>query len=220
MLTVSEEAKRLHVAMEDSPVAFAYFDAADRLQMWNRAYVDLNIHTRDLLEQGVCFADLLAAMIVRGQIQIPRGRNAEWIEERLRARRHGCTAFRELSDGRTFLAQERRDVLGGTLGFWLNVTDLVAAEVFKPSHVLCELVSRSSGDPGLEDKVRSKLLGILGNLEFLEATTGSRTSLAVIADASASARDLRDMLHAGVPPEPALTDDGWAASARCGTTAS
>lgn len=213
MLTATEEAERLRAAMADSPVAFAYFDAADRLQMWNAAYVDLNTKIRDLLRRGAWFPDLLTELIVRGQIAIPQGRNAEWIEDRLRARRHGCTAFRSLTDGRTFLAQERRDTAGGTLGFWLDVTAQVAVEVFKPSQVLCSPAHGCSDDPGLEDKIRGKLLGILGNLEFLKETTGSQTSLAVIEDAAASARDLCDMLHVGKPPRPSFNDDSWADTA-------
>lgn len=200
MLIVSEEAERLYKAMEDAPVAFAYFDASDRLQLWNAAYVDLNFAIRDQVRHGAWFPDLLSELIIRGQIDIQPGQHADWIGERLRARRHGCTAFRTLSDGRTFLAQERRDAAGGTIGFWLDVSHHVAVEVFKPARVLCSLSGAGAEDPGLSDRVRGKLLGILGNLEFLEATTGSRISLAVIADASAAARDLRDLLEAGSGP--------------------
>ena len=70
MQLISDEAKRLDAAMQASPVAFSYFDPSDRLQLWNAAYEALNFRIGHLIRRGASFPDLLAELVVRGQIAI------------------------------------------------------------------------------------------------------------------------------------------------------
>ena len=166
---ISQEAERLRVAMQTSPVAFSYFDAEDRLALWNSAYEDLNFRIGHLIQKGARFPDLLAELVIEGQIEIA-GDVQDWVDSRLRARRMGRTSFRNLSDGRTFLVQERRDEIGGTLGFWIDVSDLVRSGA---------LQSVPTDVPGQEFRgpvntnqnfIRHQLETIVSNLELLSET--------------------------------------------------
>lgn len=164
---VSDEAQSLQAVLARSPVAFAYFDGGDRLRFWNSAYENLNFRIKDLIREGAFFPDLLAELVLCNQIQIPPGGREQWVEERLEARRKGNTAFRRLTDGRTFLVQERHDNVGGILGFWLDVSNLVITGALKIANAPIGGTQAMLSDHGKQDQIRSQLQTILGCLETL-----------------------------------------------------
>lgn len=190
MESMSSEAEELWRVMEHSQVAFAYFDSGDRLLRWNEAYEDLNFRIRPLLRRGALFSELLAELILRGQIRIPKGKQQEWISQRLRARRHGVTAFRELADGRTFLAQERRDHAGGTLGFWMDVSDPFRTGAFKGAEGALMPYAYDMADPGCQDMLRTKLQTVLMTLEHLSTVPACAEEQAAIGDAIAATESM------------------------------
>lgn len=164
---VSTEAHMLRNALEDSAVAFSYFDYADHLRFWNKAYVDLNFRIRELIVDGAHFPDLLAELIARGQINLQDTDSETWLHDRLEARRYGSTGFRRLADGRTMLVQERKDTAGGTLGFWLDASDLFRADTESATGLPVDCAATSLADAGRQTLIRDKLQIILGNLEML-----------------------------------------------------
>ena len=50
-------------AIDQSQIAFAYFDMSDRLRYWNRAYEDLNYRIKPMIQIGACFPDLLEELV-------------------------------------------------------------------------------------------------------------------------------------------------------------
>lgn len=201
MVGTSLEAEKLWRALQHSSVAYSYFDSADRLVLWNKAYEDLNIRIAPLLRRGVLFSELLAELILRGQVRIPPGEQDVWISERVRARRYGKTSFRQLADGRTFLAQERKDAGGGTFGFWLNVTELFDAGAFKGATDLVDAAPTEFSDPGLQDMMRSKLQTVLMTLEHLAASPDCASERSVIEDAIAATVTMGACLDLGRAPK-------------------
>lgn len=199
MLAVSDEAERLLSALENSLVAYAYFDASDRLVLWNRAYIRLNIRIRPLIRKGALFSDLLAELILRGQIEIPEAQREAWIAERLRLRRHGETAFRKLADGRTYLAQERKDELGGTLGFWLDVTDMFQHGAASSSEDMPLTVPCSLHEPGLQDRIRTRLQTVMLVLDYLKTSCERDSDAHAIVDAITAAKDISICLDKARP---------------------
>ncbi len=169
MQAISLEAERLRSAMQASPVAFSYFDAQDRLVLWNAAYEELNFRIRHMIRKGATFPDLLAELVVNGQIEI-EGNARDWVDARLRARRMGRTAFRKISDGRTFLVQERRDEIGGTLGFWIDVSDLVLSGALRTVPTDFSSPDRQAQSGENLNLVRHQLATIISNLELLRET--------------------------------------------------
>ena len=172
-LLYSREARRLHDALQSSTIAYSYFDAADRLVFWNKAYEDLNFRIRSHLRPGAYFPDLLAELVVAGQINIHGGDVQAWVAQRLEARGNGNTSIRNLSDGRDFLVQERRDALGGTLGIWLNVTDLNAAGALTSDDADNREPHGTLGDVRLQTELRDRLQTLVSTLEMLGFTCRS-----------------------------------------------
>lgn len=162
-----DEARKQHRLLQDSHVAFAYFDAGDRLRLWNPAYVALNFKIADLLREGACFADLLTELVIRGQIHID-GSVQDWIEARLAARASGGTALRHLTNGRVFLVQERKDACGGTQGFWADISDLYRSGGLQPVGDLAADVNVPLRNPSVQEFLRNKLQTIVGSLQLHE----------------------------------------------------
>jgi PAS domain-containing protein len=199
---VSTEAQALQAVLAQSPVAFSYFDPADRLKYWNRAYEALNFRIRHLIREGAYFPDLLAELVLSNQVNIPSGQRKQWVAERLEARSAGTTAFRELTNGRTFLVQERRDTVGGILGFWLDVTNLAETGALKMNTDSIQGTETMLSDHGKQQQIRSRLQRILGTLETLEAAPQAAGGRALLADAIAGVGEISRILDRGRRPEP------------------
>ena len=108
---------------------FALYDADDRLVLFNQAFFDLNILIQDLIVVGQKYQTLVRAAAERGQIVGAKGKEEEWIQERLAQHRKPTGAFeRQVSDGRWFLVTERPTNEGGIVGSWTEITDLKRAE--------------------------------------------------------------------------------------------
>ncbi|MEM7058930.1 MAG: PAS-domain containing protein [Pseudomonadota bacterium] len=167
---ISANAAQLSVALDQSPMAFAYFDMSDRLRYWNRAYEDLNYRIKPRIREGAYFPELLDELVCRGQIDIPDGNSKAWIAHRLEQRRIGGLDFRQLSDGRTFLCQERHDETGGTLGIWIDVTHLFGSDHLGILEAAVGSPQVDFYDPGCQNSMREHLQTILGALELLRAT--------------------------------------------------
>ena len=187
------EAQRLQRALDRSPVAYSYFDAGDRLRFWNRAYEDLNFRIQPLIREGAYFPDLLAELVILNQISIA-GDYRIWIDQRLEARKCGSTAFRKLTDGRTFLVQERKDEVGGTLGFWIDISDLFRTGTLKSSGGSIRGGPSGLADPGLQDRIRNDLQAVLGCLELLELMATCADATQLIDNAMAAARSIGALL--------------------------
>ncbi|MEM1164630.1 MAG: PAS-domain containing protein [Pseudomonadota bacterium] len=179
-LCASNEARNIQAALESSHAAFAYFDPADRLTFWNHAYIDLNFRIRGMIRRGVTFPDLLAELVLRGQIEIADGDIEAWIANRMQARRRGNTVIRHLADGRSYLVQERRDKIGGTLGVWLNVTDLCEAGALRKDHDVGRPAVADHDEP--QNEIRSSLQRLICSLEILNFSARSEPIGPVIDD--------------------------------------
>jgi PAS domain-containing protein len=188
------EAEHLEAALRDSPVAYSYYDASDRLLFWNDAYTNLNFRIKAQIRRGAFFPDLLAELVVRDQIDLYGVDFETWVAERLHARRLGYTAFRMLTDGRVYLVQERRDDVGGTLGFWLNVTDLFEAGALKARNSDMKGAERTLADQGTQEFLRNKMQTITGNLELLQACELGPVADPSIEDAITAANSVNALL--------------------------
>lgn len=167
---ISADAGLFSAALDQSPMAFAYFDMSDRLRYWNRAYEDLNFRINDLIRPGAYFPDLLSELVRKGQIDIPDGDAEAWIAHRLEQRRVGGIDFRQISDGRTFLCQERHDEMGGTLGIWIDVSHLFGTDHLGVLEAGIGRPEVDFFDPGCQNSLREHLQTMLSALELLRET--------------------------------------------------
>jgi diguanylate cyclase (GGDEF)-like protein/PAS domain S-box-containing protein len=116
---------RLSAAIEMLPEAIAIFDADDRFALWNRRYAELY----STPAVGMKFEELVREMMAHGQHPGAVGREEEWLAERLA--KHNlpeCTHEQPLAGDRWLRVEERRMADGGTIGIWVDITDLKRRE--------------------------------------------------------------------------------------------
>ena len=105
---------------------FALYDPDDRLVFCNEKYRQIYAGTADLIVPGRRFEDMVRTSVQRGQHPEAKGWEEEWTRERMaqHARAQGEVVQR-LADGRVVRVLERRTSDGHTVGFRVDVTELV-----------------------------------------------------------------------------------------------
>ena len=86
-LTRDVALSRLNEALEAMTDGLAYYDAEDRLMVWNAQYKRTNPEIADNLERGITFEQILRLGLDKGHYVEAIGREEEWLAERLSARR-------------------------------------------------------------------------------------------------------------------------------------
>jgi diguanylate cyclase (GGDEF)-like protein/PAS domain S-box-containing protein len=126
----AEEAETLlRDAVDSISEGFIIFDANDRIVMANEAFRGLYSDVSDLAVPGVSFEDFIRAMVERGMIPEAKGRETEWISNRLDSHRELAGGLvQRLADGRWVLVTERRMSNGGIAGLRMDISALKRAE--------------------------------------------------------------------------------------------
>lgn len=119
--------RHLETAIETVPVAFALYDAQDRLLTCNRLYRSLCVQP-DLHRTGVSFEMLVRATAYGGYVLDAIGREEAWIAERMERHRNpsGIIEQRTAKGHRTLI--EHRTPDGFTLLVIQDITDLRETE--------------------------------------------------------------------------------------------
>lgn len=116
--------KSLLDALECVPDGFVYYDADDRLVICNQTYRDIYGLSKDAIQLGMTFESILRKGLENGQYPEAKGREEDWLAERL-ARHHACGApiEQKLPGGRWLRIEERRTAEGGIVGFRVDITE-------------------------------------------------------------------------------------------------
>ncbi|MFZ4289824.1 diguanylate cyclase domain-containing protein [Variovorax sp. HJSM1_2] len=121
----------LQAAMEQLPGhgIFSLFDAQDRLVVVSPGYKDLYPLTAALIRPGVAFAELLRHAVSSGEVLEAKGREEQWIQERLQHHQNpGGPVMMALPGDRWVLIDERRLADGSIAGLRTDVTENVRRE--------------------------------------------------------------------------------------------
>jgi len=126
----AEEAEALlRDAVESISEGFVIFDRDDHLVTCNEAYRRIYEDSPHLTQPGARFEDIARDGLERGVHTDALGREAEWLEERLRYHRDPKGAIEQpLVGGRSILVTERRMSTGGTAGLRIDITVLRQTE--------------------------------------------------------------------------------------------
>jgi len=127
--TAEEARERLHAAVDALPDAFAYFDRDDRLVVFNERYRQFYARSAQAIRQGATFEEILRAGLANGEYPDAKGREDDWLAERLEAHRQPSN-LREshLGDGRWLRVIERETPDGGRVGMRVDVTEAKEAQ--------------------------------------------------------------------------------------------
>jgi PAS domain S-box-containing protein len=121
---------RLRAAIDVMPAGLGFYDAEDRLQVWNGRYVEIMSEAcRGMVRKGAGFRELIETDLAQGSYADARGREAEWLAERMAVRSAGQGAqTQQLDDGRWLRVEERRTPDGGVVTICIDVTDVKRQE--------------------------------------------------------------------------------------------
>jgi PAS domain S-box-containing protein len=121
--------EQLVEAIETIPEGFAWFDAEDRLVLFNSRYRELYSDSAEFIRPGARFEDIAGRSAERGQLVEAAGRVEEWLRERIERHRNPKEAFyQRLTDGRWLQVEERKLPGGGIVGIHTEITRLKEME--------------------------------------------------------------------------------------------
>ncbi len=120
---------RLREALEILPQGIVFLDHEGRYILWNQKYSDIYKRSADLFKVGARLEDTLRVGVERGDYPAAKGREEEWIKERLGLlHKPGDQHEQNLSDGRCILIEERKTSDGGVIGLRMDITSLKQRE--------------------------------------------------------------------------------------------
>ena len=144
--------------------AFVIYDAQERLVYCNEKYRKLYPHLGHLIVPGTPFEDIIRAGAQMGFYRESVGNVEEWIQERLTAFRSGNqTRIQRAFNGKVLRAIERKMADGHTVGFRIDITELVTAT----DAALEASRSKSRFLATMSHEIRTPMNGILGMAQLL-----------------------------------------------------
>ncbi|HEX9471787.1 MAG TPA: EAL domain-containing protein [Bradyrhizobium sp.] len=116
-------------ALDVVPEGLVILDADDRYVLWNRRYAEAYAESLEAIARGVSFEETLRFGLARGQYPDAKGREEQWLRERLaRHAQPQSTHEQQLTGDRWVRIEERRTADGGSIGIRVDITDLKRRE--------------------------------------------------------------------------------------------
>ena len=164
--TIRSEAL-LRGAIDAVDEAFVLYDPDERLVFCNEKYREIYPRVAHLMVPGATFESIVRAGAELGDYVAAIGRVDEWVAERMAAHRSGHTELvQQLANGRTLRIIERRMADGHTVGFRIDITDLVQAKE------KAQEASRIKGEflANMSHEIRTPLNAMIGMTHLLGDT--------------------------------------------------
>lgn len=162
---LAESEELLRDAIEAIGEAFVIYDPNDRLIYCNDRYRDLYLTSAPAIVPGASFEEILRYGTEHGQYEEARGREDEWIRERLAAHLSGNTDLvQPLDDGRWLRIRERKTRSGHIVGFRVDVTELFQAKQAAER----ANVAKSQFLATMSHELRTPMNGVLGMAQLLK----------------------------------------------------
>jgi adenylate cyclase len=139
---------------------FAFYDADDRLAVFNGRFRELYAGTNLDIKHGIRYETILRAAVETGILSAPSGNSESWIAERCERHRNPKGAFeQQRSDGTWLKISERHTEDGGIAAVLTDITALKDRE-----RELGELVDRLKEAREVADKANRTKSSFLANM--------------------------------------------------------
>ena len=164
----------LREAIDAMPDGLGFYDADDRLLIWNARYAEVNPEVAAALAVGVPFRHMLQLGLDQGLYEEARGREQEWIKERLAARRSLANSMeQQIAGDRWLRVQDRRTSNGGIVTVVNDITDLKRdAAALAEARDAAEAANRAKSEflANMSHEIRTPLNGVIGLTQALART--------------------------------------------------
>ncbi len=182
----------LRHALDSIDQGFVYFDANDRLAIFNERYRQLYQGSGDVFHIGMPYEEGMRAGLAEGVYPDAIGREEQWLADRMERHRNPRGPFEQrLVDERWILVEERRTDDGGIAGVRIDITDL------KHAQEAAESASRARSQflAVMSHELKTPLNALLGMLTLLQEErlpAGSTEKVRSALEASTSLRGIID----------------------------
>ncbi|MDP1532543.1 MAG: PAS-domain containing protein, partial [Rubrivivax sp.] len=190
------DARRTHALLRGSiealDDAFALFDPDDRLVLCNEPYRQLYPLCAHLMQPGASFEHIIRGGAEAGQYAAVIGQVDAWVQARMALHRQPASVhIQRLGDGRSLRVGERRMDDGHTVGYRVDITDLVRATE------AAEAASKAKSQflANMSHEIRTPMNAVLGMLALLQRTDLSTRQADYTAKTEGAARSLLGLLN-------------------------
>jgi signal transduction histidine kinase/CheY-like chemotaxis protein len=165
---------QIREAVDAMPDGLAFFDADERLVVWNARYAEVNPEIAAALRVGMSFEEIIRIGVTVGRYTEAFGREEDWIAERLAAREAlSSTLEQHVEDDRWLRVQDRRTAAGGTVTVCNDITDLKRdSQALSEARDAAETANRAKSEflANMSHEIRTPLNGVIGLTQALART--------------------------------------------------
>lgn len=189
---------QIREAVEAMPDGLGFYDAHDRLVLWNERYAEVNPEVAGLLRAGMTFRELLEIGIRQDLYAEARGREQDWIAERLLARRSSLNSMEQrTTTGRWLRVQDRRTAEGGIVTVVSDITEMKRdAQALAEARDAAEDANRAKSQflANMSHEIRTPLNGVIGLSQVLARTDLDEEQRRMLELIQSSSRTLQALL--------------------------
>jgi signal transduction histidine kinase/ActR/RegA family two-component response regulator len=176
----------------------AFYDAEDRLVLWNQRYAEANPELTSKLKAGMTFREIIQIGLDEDLYTDARGRQAEWIQERLESRRALTTTIEQrTTDDRWLRISDRRTAAGGIVTVCTDITDLKNdARALSEARDIAQSANSAKSQflANMSHEIRTPLNGVIGLAQVLAKTSLSTQQAEMLELIQSSGRTLQALL--------------------------
>ena len=173
-VTRSKALGQIREAIDAMPDGMAFYDAEDRLVLWNHRYAEVHPELSSTLKAGMTFREIIQIGLDEDLYADARGRRAEWIQERLDSRQALTTTMEQRIAGDRWLrVSDRRTAAGGIVTVCTDITDLKNdARALAEARDVAQSANSAKSQflANMSHEIRTPLNGVIGVAQALAKT--------------------------------------------------
>ncbi len=189
---------QIREAIDAMPDGMAFYDADDRLALWNHRYAEVNPELSSNLQVGMSFREIIKIGLSEGLYADALGREDAWIAERLESRKALTTTMEQRIAGDRWLrVSDRRTSAGGIVTVCTDITDLKNdAALLAEARDAAQAASSAKSQflANMSHEIRTPLNGVIGLAQVMGRTELSIEQREMLELIQSSGRTLQVLL--------------------------